>query len=333
MRTTSCAVLFVAISASACNNGQPEAANAPAPLPAHWLAGLGDGGANQGLAKDYPADLGIQADPHVIAAEGFESGAVSIATEENRYAANVTVTSAEKYTGQYAAVHSWPTGLEGVTTRVPIPAWAHEGNRPTYFARMCFNFDKSFHPGDLSLAVGVKGFGIYFEDGSGNANTCAGMSWYDVSCQFVGWGPSQKTEANDGFLWVGHLYSYNRYPRLAVPIVGDVNVTAPPDGTEPCRFSSYATPFEYIRFNTWRCYELGLYLNTPGVADGEARFWIDGVLQSRTGSMRFRDRADQLPTSFQLNLYRTTPDFPQTMVRWADNIVLATRYIGPPAAM
>jgi len=26
---------------------------------------------------------------------------------------------------------------------------------------------------------------------------------------------------------------------------------------------------------------------------------------------------------------RTTEDFPQTMIRWADNIVLARRYIGP----
>jgi len=253
---------------------------------------------------------------------------VTIPTEEDRYKNNVPVTDSEHYTGKYAGVHAWPEGLNGPTTRFPLAPTSPD-DRPAWFMRMCFKYDSSFHPGDLSLGVGVKGFGIYFEDGSGNASTCDGMSWYDVSCQFVGWGPSQKPQANDGFLWVGHMYSYNPYPEQAVAEVGTVEVTDPPDGTTSCRFSSYAEPFDYIAFQAWRCYELGLYLNTPGKNDGEARFWIDGVLQSRTTSMRFRDAQEQMPTSMHLNLHRTTENFPQTMVRWVDNIVLSRRYIGP----
>jgi len=300
----------------------------PGGLPDHWKAGL-EPGINWGLAEQYVDDTGIAADPYVIAAEDFETGTVTIATEEDRYASNVTVTDAEHYTGQYAGVHTWPEGLNGPTTRHLLGDDAHQDDRPAYFMRMCFKYDSSFHPGDLTRGVGVKGFGIYYEDGSGNANTCDGMSWYDVSCQFVGWGPSQKPQANDGYLWVGHLYSYNPYPQLAVPEVGTVELTDPPDGTQSCRFSSYAEPFDYIAFQAWRCYELGLYLNTPGQSDGEGRFWIDGVLQSRITSMRFRDLEEQKPSSMQLNLHRTTEDFSQTMVRWVDNIVLARRYIGP----
>jgi hypothetical protein len=45
--------------------------------------------------------------------------------------------------------------------------------------------------------------------------------------------------------------------------------------------------------------------------------------------MGYRDIADLLPTHMHLNLYRTTEYFPQTMIRWCDNIVLARRYIGP----
>jgi hypothetical protein len=75
-----------------------------------------------------------------------------------------------------------------------------------------------------------------------------------------------------------------------------------------------------------------LYLNTPGENDGEARFWIDGVLQSRATNMRFRDLEDLTPEYVQLNLHRTTDNFPQTMVRYVDNIVIATRYIGPVKA-
>ncbi|MBI5531899.1 MAG: hypothetical protein HY898_04235 [Deltaproteobacteria bacterium] len=297
-------------------------------LPEHWKEGL-QSGINWGLAADFPDDVGIGSNPFVLGSEDFETGTVTIVTEEDRYKNNVQVTDTEHYTGKYAGVHSWPQGLNGVTTRFPLTAQAHQDARPAYFERMCFKYDKSFHPGESMAGVGVKGFGIYFENGSGNADTCAGMSWYDVSCQFVGWGPSQKPQANDGYLWVGHMYSYNRYPEQAIATLGTIKLTDPPDGTQSCRFSSYADPFEYIVLQTWRCYELGLYLNTPGQNDGEARFWIDGVLQSRTTNMRFRDLEEQKPSSMHLNLYRTTEDFPQTMVRWADNIVLARRYIGP----
>lgn len=300
----------------------------PGELPDHWKTGL-EPGVNWGLAEDYPEDVGIAGDAYVLAAEDFETGTVTIATEEDRYADNVAVTDAEHYTGSYAGVHRWAEGENGPTARHALSVAAHQDERPAYFMRMCFKYDDTFHPGDPSAGVGVKGFGIYYEDGSGNANTCEGMSWYNTSCQFVGWGPSQKPEANDGYLWVGHMYSYNPYPEQAVAELGTIKLTDPPDGTRSCRFSSYADPFAYIAFGTWRCYELGLYLNTPGENDGEARFWIDGVLQSRTTNMRFRDLPEQLPTSMHLNLHRTTEDFPQTMVRWVDNVVLSRRYVGP----
>lgn len=300
----------------------------PAGQPDHWQDGLGPD-VNWGIAADYPDDVGIGSDPYVLAAEDFETGTVTIPTEEDRYVNNVTVTDQQHYTGQYAGQHAWPEGHNGPTTRFVLTADAHQEQRPAYFMRMYFKYDDSFHPGDPSVGVGVKGFGIYYEDGSGDASTCEGMSWYNTSCQFVGWGPSSKPEANDGYIWEGHMYSYNPYPEQAVAAMGDLRVTDPPDGTQPCRFSIYPEPHHYIVYQTWHCYELGLYLNTPGQHDGESRFWVDGVLRSRTTHMRFRDLEEQLPTSMHLNLHRTTEDFPQTMIRWADNIVLARRYIGP----
>lgn len=315
-------------STGAGGTGAGSSAGGATGQPDHWQEGLGEG-VNWGLAEAYPDDVGITADPYVLAAEDFETGTVTIPTEEDRYVDNVTVTSDEHYTGQYAGVHQWPEGHNGPTTRYELGPEAHQDERPAYFMRMCFKYDESFHPGDPSVGVGVKGFGIYYEDGSGNASTCDGMSWFNTSCQFVGWGPSQKEEANDGFIWEGHMYSYNPYPEQAVAAEGEIRITDPPDDTYPCRFSSYPDPHHFIVFLTWHCYELGLYLNTPGQHDGESRFWVDGVLRSRTTSMRFRDQEDQRPNSMHLNLHRTTDDFPQTMVRWADNIVLARRYIGP----
>ncbi|MBU1222176.1 hypothetical protein KKF34_10205 [Myxococcota bacterium] len=313
------------IGSLSCSNNEKKAP----PDPDFWAEGLSDG-LNPGLSADYPDDIGIASNEFVIAAEDFETGDVQIPTEEDRYALNVEVTSDVSYTGNYSAIHTWENGENGPTTRFILPASAHLDEKPAYFVRMCMMYDDSFHPEDLSLGVGVKGFGIYAESEGTNANTrCDGTNWYNASIQFVGWGPSQKPEANDGFLWVGHLYSYNPAPdRVDVPI-GELNVTDASDGGTPYRFSVYATPFQYLIFNEWNCFEVGLYLNTPGFSDGEARLWQNGVLISRVTQMRYRDTEDLKPNYVQLNLHRTTEDFPQTMLRWVDNIVISRRYIGP----
>ncbi|WP_163340421.1 hypothetical protein [Desulfopila sp. IMCC35008] len=299
-------------------------------LPDHWQQGL-EAGVNWGLAASYPNDIGITANAHVLAVEDFETGTVTIETEEDRYLLNTNVVSTHAYTGKHSGEHRWAQGYNGPTTRYQIPEEAHQGERPTYFVRMCFMFDDSFRPQDGQSGVGVKGFGVFSDPtNSSSTNTpCDGTNWYNAQAQFVGWGLSSKPQANDGYLWVGHLYSYNPSPETAVPSLGTIRISDPPVGNVPYRFSSYADPFSYIDFGGWHCYEVGLYLNTPGEDDGEARFWIDGVLQSRVTNMRYRDIEGLYPTDMHLNLHRTTDNYPQTMIRWTDNIVLATRYIGP----
>ncbi|MDX9724256.1 MAG: hypothetical protein RBU37_26140 [Myxococcota bacterium] len=282
-----------------------------------WNEGLSPG-VNWGLALGYVNDQGIAAHPAVYAAEDFEAGEVRLPTEEQRLRENLSVVEDPVYTGSYAASFSWPEGLNGPTTRFLLPTEPDDNPHGCYFVRMCYNFDASFHPIDQDRGVGVKGFGIYAE-GAGTTDE----NWYNAAVQFVGWGNSQKPEANDGYLWVGHLYSYNPHPADAVATVGTL------ENVSDYRFSAYASPFDYIRFNTWRCYEVGLYLNTPGEYDGEARFWIDGVLQSRITHMRFREAGGPLPDNVNINLHRTTEDFPHTMTRWMDNIVISRRYIGP----
>lgn len=287
-----------------------------APRPT-WDEGLLPG-VNPGLAAEYPDDQGIVSHPAVYGAEDFESGSVLLATEEDRLVANLTVVDDEVYTGRYAARFDWPEGLNGPTTRYLLAADPADNRDDTYFVRACYNFDASFHPVDQDLGVGVKGFGIYAEGPS-----TTDENWYNASIQFVGWGNSSKPEANDGYLWVGHLYSYNPHPAEAIAEVGEIT------NVSDYRFSAYADPFEYLRFNTWRCYEVGLYLNTPGQNDGEARFWIDGVLQSRNTHLRYRDEEAPRPDNVNINLHRTTEAFPHTMTRWMDNVVISRRYIGP----
>ena len=300
-----------------------------------WAEGLNDG-VNLGIAQDYPGDQGIAANEWVYAAEDFESGAVALETEEDRLTNLVEVVSDEAYQGSYSARRSWSEGENGSVARFALPPDPSDNPAGAYFVRVCYRFDASFHPNDCGdgscSGVGVKGMGISAGDGS-VYTPCDGTNWYNAQIQYVGWGPSAKPVANDGYLWVGHLYSYNPDPENAVATVGaELKVTDPAEGDVPYRFSAYADPFEYLAFDTWRCYEVGLYLNTAGQNDGEARFWIDGVLQSRTTNIRYRDVAELIPNHMNLTPYRTTENFPHTMVRHMDNVVMSRRYIGPPSA-
>lgn len=285
-------------------------------------------GINFGIAAGYLNDAGIENHPYVLAVENFEAGHIRIVTQDDRYKKNVKVVGSPVFSGNYAGEQAWAQGVEGPTCRFPIPATAHADERLTCFVRMYFRFDSSFHPGSGMEPVGVKGFGIYNESGNTN-NPCDGTNWYSVSCQFVGWGPSSKVEANNKYLWFGHMYSYCPDASNAKAKVGEINLTDFGNGIPSYRFSIYSDPYYYIKFDKWYCYEIGLYLNTPGKSDGEARFWINGVLQSRAVNMRFRDIENLKPEFVHLNLYRTTVNFPQTMKRYVDNIVIATRYIGP----
>jgi hypothetical protein len=307
------------------------------------IGGLGfnDGlapGVNYGLASAFASDKGLGNHPEVLAFEDFEAGEVTIYTEENRYEKFAKVVGTAAFEGNYCGEHSWSEGYEGPTCRYPIPERAHEGERPAYFVRMYMKHTQSFHPyhnkqappsGDYR-SVGVKGFGIANESVPPSSEIPDGTNWYNAQVQFVGWGPSVKPQANNKYLWVGHLYSYNAYPNEARAMVGnELKVNKSSNGQPDCRFSAYGDPFTYLSFDRWYCFEIGLYLNTPGKNDGEARFWIDGVLQSRTVNMRYRDIEELLPMYVHLNMHRTTPHFAHTMKRYVDNIVIARAYIGP----
>ena len=100
-------------------------------LPLAWQDGLAPG-VNWGLAEAYPQDVGITQNSYVLAAEAFETGSVTIPTEDDRYRLNTTVVRSPVYTGSYAGEHRWPQGYNGPTTRFQIPASAHQGAQPAY---------------------------------------------------------------------------------------------------------------------------------------------------------------------------------------------------------
>jgi hypothetical protein len=62
------------------------------------------------------------------------------------------------------------------------------------------------------------------------------------------------------------------------------------NGLECCWGNHYSpTPKPLLEVGRWVCLEMQLKLNTPGAADGEMAFWVDGQLGHRQQGMYWRD--------------------------------------------
>ena len=68
--------------------------------------------------------------------------------------------------------------------------------------------------------------------------------------------------------------------------------------------------------------------NTPGQRDGRIAIWIDGNLIADFLNIRLRDTTSLKINKVELDLYiKNNPG--GDVLKWYDNVVIATSYIGP----
>ncbi|MCP5520908.1 MAG: hypothetical protein H7A46_05115 [Verrucomicrobiales bacterium] len=80
----------------------------------------------------------------------------------------------------------------------------------------------------------------------------------------------------------------------------------------------------------WICAEFMLQENTPGKADGEQAFWIDGELRGHWRNLNWRTSDTLHANALTLESYVTDRWTKQaTNIVWFDNLVIARRYVGP----
>ena len=80
----------------------------------------------------------------------------------------------------------------------------------------------------------------------------------------------------------------------------------------------------------WLCAEFMLKHNTPGQADGEQAFWIDGKLLGHWRGINWRKTDSLKANALTLETYvtdRWTKNI--TNIVYFDNVVIAREYIGP----
>lgn len=290
---------------------------------------------NFGLAAKYPDDKGLENDKDVLFKVDFDNGTVPDTVSNAKWddwcgvpwPSLAKVSKYEPVTGSYCASNSWDaldTGGSATRWRLGnLREFQESGQRPAFFIRLYHRFSPGWY--GEGKVLGMKGFGILVQAVKHNANIpCDGKNWFASEMQWVGWGPSAKTQVYKGMCIHGHYYSYMPYSQDVQPMLSE---ELRPGGT---RFSAYANQRTWVHLDEWYCYEVGLYMNTPGEADGEGRFWENGVLTTHIKNMRYADTLEAFKVYAQVQYYRTQHDNATTPVaRFIDNVVVANRYIGP----
>jgi len=300
----------------------PGAEPPPAPLPE---------GTN-GLAAKYPGDAGLARDPAVVFAEDFESAAA--VNDLRRRWDTVFHDETLAIAADPPHVHS---GRRAVAMTFPQRA-GEVGNglmkrlapeRDLLFLRYYEQFDpaldvrgaRSFHNGgSLSAHYHVNGR-------STPGQRADGRNKFLVSYECTAYSPAPAP---------GNLTAYVYHPEQRSDY-GDIfypDGLISPNTSLPGRFGAPFVPRPAVRptLGRWHCHELMVQANVPGRRDGRIAGWLDGRLVMDFPNLRFRDIAalklDYLTIGGYLN-----PNPQRTNRIWFDDVVAATAYIGPQAAV
>jgi len=260
-----------------------------------------------GLAAAYPGDREIAGDPAVVFAADFEGADFSAwdDLDGNRPPeVELTTEPANVHAGAQAAQLTVPAG-PGVGA--DLTKWLDPGY-DCLFARWYCRYAADYDQGNLHHAGGnlVAArdralLGVSGVKPDGTDRFCTGLeTWRD-------WGRNPAP---------GELFFYTYYP----------DMTRDPDGNY---WGNSFRPDQPVLLERarWYCLEMMVKANTLGAADGEQAFWVDGDLRGHFTGIRWRTTDALRLNCFWLLLY--IHDSSQANRMWVDDVVVATRYIGP----
>jgi hypothetical protein len=289
----------------------------------------GSGGMPEGngIASDYPGDVGIEAHPDVIFADGFETYDVAsdlyqrwdAVYQENQI--RIATETNLVYTGSKALEFSVPqqnNELSNATDKIL------SDERDQLFLRYCSRFEA---PYDVvgSSHNGAMISAHYFINGQATPGIPAdGTNKFLVNLE--NWrGEESKPSPGDLNLYVYHPEQRSQWGDHFFP-TGIVL----PFSSEPFDFgpSFISRPDIIPELDHWYCYEYMVQANTPGQRDGRIVVWMDGELVADFGNLRFRDIASLKIDRFGLSFHIGSNPNGLTK-KWYDNVVAATSYIGP----
>jgi hypothetical protein len=292
--------------------------------------------AQGGIAARYPGDKDIASDPAVIFADDFEnytdpSQLTTKWTQAYRLPnIRITTEAGNFYAGRKAIEFQLPISTTEVSNAL------HKKISPTQdvlFMRSYMKWDANYSisgsnhngmtmsanypgPGTAPPADGT-GFFLFMIQNNIEGNAMTGESSPGYSHYYAYW-PKQRS--NYGDHW---------YPTGIVK----------PAGTIGNQGNWLAYPAQYPDFkpmpqflpqrDRWYCYESMVKANTPGQNDGEVKYWVDGNLVADFPNLNMRSIPTLKIDKASIGLHAS--DSQRLNKKWYDNVVIATKYIGPMA--
>lgn len=273
---------------------------------------------DRGLAANYPKDVGIGRDKAVLFHDDFEEGRIGAAWDEvNRRKGRGATDDSEPVQaetdkaiarGQRSArVQLRKDGYEDVT----FVKWLKPGHDELFmrhYVRYGSDYGYHGHGGSGFMAdAGKGGF-----KGAGRAPDGDRFFW--ATLEPIGprqWDPP------------GAMIFYAYWWKMK------------PDGRGNYWGNWFRpTPDQVPRRETWVCVEWRVKANTAGKDDGELDCWIDGAKCGEFRGIDWRSTDALKVNKVQLSLWLEPASYARagggtTRTVWYDDVVVATRYIGP----
>jgi hypothetical protein len=311
--------------------GASDGATGPGPGDGGGSSG-GDGAApsGAGIAARYPGDVGIEADPDVIFADGFETyGSAADLTQkwDNYFQASQTkiVTDAANVkAGAKALELTLPqqnTELSNAVQKILTT------ELDQLYLRFYSKFDASFDvTGSSHNGGGISAH--YFQGNNATPGVPAnGTNKFLIELEH--W-RGQASDPSPGSLnvYIYHPEQRDNYGDHFFP-----SGTVLPNTSVPGSFGAGFVPRPDLtpQLGRWYAYEVMLKANTPGQRDGRVTAWLDGEIVGDWPNLRLRDVDTLKIDRFNLSLHAGSNTSGVTR-KWYDAVVAARSYIGPMRA-
>lgn len=280
---------------------------------------------NSGIASRFVNDVNIKSDPHVIFADDFESY-----TNTNQLWNNWTNVYQMQYVRLATETPNVFSGRQSIEFKVP----GHTTEIGDALEKILSTTQDVLFV--RAYTKFVAGFDVSGSEHNGIAiqakYCCPGVPANGTNKFYVDVENSRDLASpNPG---ITNAYIYHPEQR---DVWGDhfyPDGTVMPISSQPGNFGPYFVPRPNFvpQLNRWYSYELMVKANTPGQRDGRIAIWIDGNLIADFVNLRLRDVNTLKIDQVGLNLYiKNNPG--GDLLKWYDNVVMATSYIGPMATI
>ena len=272
-----------------------------------------------GIAAQYPNDAGIGKDPRVLFTDNFESGDLKKWDEKR---ATIAITPEKPNSGNYCvhipmhrgkdnggdAIKWFMPGADRVHVRCYVK-FSADYQYPHHFIWLSAN--PRTNRWQSFGKAGLKPDGTYFSSGM--------EAWF-------AWGKNPPP---------GELCFYSYFLDMEIdPKMNKYwgNSFFPPGPDKGVA----AAPSRFIPpLNQWQCWEFMLEANSPDKADGKQAMLVDGKPIAEFTGIHWRNDPSLKINCFWLEHYGydnsdpTKQFWKDKQTVWFDDVVIATRYIGP----